>query len=202
MQNTDKTPKRGRPKTFDRSHVIDTAMQAYWTEGHAAVSLNALCQRAGVAKTSLYKEFGSEDGLKQAVLVTYHKMTLAPLYKLLEADKPFTDSLPTFCDYILRDHRELGMPNGCLFVEMCQTRVHLGALTADQVDQFQSLSLKKFEYWIAEAQRNGELDLSVSPATAAQYVDAQIATIMTLQRQGVPLKDLEEIFRLALSVFA
>lgn len=192
---------RGRPKTFDRDHVIAIAMQAYWQEGHAEVSLNAICQRAGVSKPSLYKEFGGEDGLKQAVLIDYHALTLAPLYAMLEEDQPFDAALQAFYDYLLRDHHANGMPNGCLFVDMCQHQAHLGQLTKAQVERFRALSLHVFAGWITKAQAKDQLSPAIAAPTAALYLDAQIANLMALQRQGVAMEDLNAVFRLAMSVF-
>jgi AcrR family transcriptional regulator len=190
----------GRPKTFDRDHVLNVAIQAYWQEGVSAVSLNSVCQRANVSKPSLYKEFGSEDSLKQAVIIDYHNMTLAPLYEMLAEDQPFDASLEVLITYILRDHKEHGMPNGCLFIDMCQCRAQLGEVTGKQVDQFRELSLKIFEEWIARAKTNGQFKSSIPAQTAALYIDAQIASIMNMQRQGTAAKDVSAAFRLALSV--
>jgi AcrR family transcriptional regulator len=201
MNIDEKKPTRGRPRTFDRNHVIGVAMQAYWREGQAAVSLNSVCHRAGVSKPSLYKEFGSEDGLKQSVLIDYHKMTLAPLYELLAVDQPFDTALEALSAYILRDHQEYGMPNGCMFIDMCQCRAQLGELTSGQVDQFRELSIKTFAQWIDRAKADGQFKPSIPTQTAATYIDAQIACIMNMQRQGVAAKDVNAVFRLALSVF-
>jgi AcrR family transcriptional regulator len=194
-------PTRGRPKTFDRNHVIDVAMRDYWQEGQAEVSLNSVCQRAGVSKPSLYKEFGSEDGLKKAVLIDYHKMTLAPLYKLLAVDQPFDTALEALSAYILRDHQEYGLPNGCLFVDLCQCRAQLGALTGGQVDEFRGLSIGTFAKWIERAKANGQFTSTIPTKTAARYIDAQIACIMNMQRQGAASNEVNAVFRLALSVF-
>jgi AcrR family transcriptional regulator len=175
MERPDRKAPRGRPKTFDRSHVVAVAMNAYWEDGQSEVSLNAVCKRAKVSKPSLYQEFGSEDGLKLAVLCDYHKMTLAPLYQMLAQDQPFDGALANLTEYILRDHQEHGMPKGCLFIDMCQCRDHLGELTGAKS--------------------------SISPRLAALYIDAQIANIMNMQRQDVAQKDIASVFRLALSVF-
>ena len=51
---------RGRPKKIDQQHVVEVAMTLYWAEG-LRVSLNEICRQAGIAKTSFYREFGSED---------------------------------------------------------------------------------------------------------------------------------------------
>lgn len=201
MSVSENKPSRGRPKTFDRAHVVNVAMQAYWQDGQAAVSLNSVCQRAGVSKPSLYKEFGSEDGLKQAVLVDYHQMTMAPLYELLAVDQPFETALEALTTYILRDHQEYGMPNGCLFVDLCQCRAQLGKLTGGQVDACHELSIATYAEWINRAKANGQFKPSIPTQTAARYIDAQIACIMNMQRQGAAASDVNAVFRLALSVF-
>ena len=196
----DSKPTRGRPRTFDRSHVLDVAMQAYWQDGVAKVSVNAICQRAKVSKPSLYKEFGNEDGLKQAVLRDYHAMTLAPLFEMLDRDQPFDAALDALMAYILRDHATHGMPNGCLFVDMCQCRDQLGALAGGQVDAFRQLSLERYAAWIDRARAAGQLTAPIPSKTAALYIDAQIAAIMNMQRQGVLTEEIDKVFRLALSV--
>jgi AcrR family transcriptional regulator len=201
MKQANKKAPRGRPKTFDRDHVVAVAMHAYWEEGQSEVSLNAVCKLAQVSKPSLYQEFGSEDGLKQAVLSDYHKMTLAPLYEMLAVDQPFDTALVNLKNYILRDHQEYDMPMGCLFVDMCQCRDHLGELTSAKVGEFRDLSVSVLQGWIEGAKANGELASSISPRTAAIYIDAQIASIMNMQRQGASQKDIESVFQIALSVF-
>lgn len=201
MNETDHKAPRGRPKTFDRDAVTKIAMQAYWEEGQSEVSLNEVCRRAKVSKPTLYKEFGSEDGLKQAVLSEYHKMTLAPLFELLQQDQPFDKALNALADYILRDHQEHGMPNGCLFVDMCQCRDQLGDLAGGQVDAFKALSLSTFMAWIDKAKAKSQFTSAVSSRTAATYIDAQIASAMNLQRQGATADEVSAVFRLALSVF-
>jgi AcrR family transcriptional regulator len=201
MNVNTKNRTRGRPKTFERNHVIGIAMQAYWQEGQAAVSLNSVCQRADVSKPSLYKEFGSEDGLKQAVLIDYHQMTLAPLYELLAVDQPFDTALDALTTYILRDHQEYGMPNGCLFVDLCQCRAQLGELTGGQVDAFRALSIGIYAEWIDRAKANGQFKPSIPTQTAALYIEAQIACIMNMQRHGTAASEVNAVFQLALSVF-
>ncbi len=62
------SPPIGRPKTFDRDRVIGIAMECYWREGVDGVLLNELCRRAAVSKPGVYREFGGEDGLMDAVV--------------------------------------------------------------------------------------------------------------------------------------
>ena len=72
-------PSRGRPKTLDRDHVLDVAMDSYWKEDIGSLSLNEICRRSGVSKPGLYREFTNEDGLMKAVLIRYEEQVLSPV---------------------------------------------------------------------------------------------------------------------------
>jgi AcrR family transcriptional regulator len=60
-------------------------MTAYWQSDPADVSVNAICQMAGISKPSLYREFGSEDGLTRAVLDSYAERVLSDVFAILQA---------------------------------------------------------------------------------------------------------------------
>ena len=68
-------------------------MTAYWHGDPADVSLNAICQMAGVSKPSLYREFGSEDGLSRAVLDTYAERVLSDIFVILGAGQGLRPTL-------------------------------------------------------------------------------------------------------------
>ena len=59
---------RGRPKTFDRDHVLDVAMHTYWQNGVDTVSVNEICKKAQVPKPGLYREFNNDVGFFIAAL--------------------------------------------------------------------------------------------------------------------------------------
>ena len=63
--------------------LLQVAVAAYWHEG-PEVSVNAICQRAGVSKPSLYREFGGEDGLTLAALESYASMVQSQLLAAFE----------------------------------------------------------------------------------------------------------------------
>jgi len=150
-------------------------------------------------QTVAIQRIASEDRLKQAVLIDYHKTTLAPLHEILAQDQPGETAMVALTDFILRGRQEYGMPNACLSVDICQCRDRFGDRIRAQVDEFRTLSHRVFETWIEKACANGELSLSISPRVAALYLDGQIASIMNMQRQGVSRSDIASDVRLALS---
>jgi AcrR family transcriptional regulator len=83
MNKVQPVVRTGRPITRNRTQVLETALNAYWRNDRAAVSVNAVCVLAGISKPSLYREFGSEDGLTAAVLERYRQTVLVRLEALL-----------------------------------------------------------------------------------------------------------------------
>ncbi len=199
---TTNKPVRGRPKTFDREHVLTVALMRYWSDGPTAVTVNDICTQAGVSKPSLYREFGNEDGLQQAALATYLASALVPIFDLLKPGKPFAQGLDDLIAYLMQDRSVLGMPPGCLHFDMCQCESQLGELTAGTAEYHRQETLEQYENWIERAKANGEYTATMSTKTAALYVDAQISAAMKLQKQGVQNDVIETCLRAALSVLA
>ena len=84
---------RGRPKTLDRDRVLQTALIQYWSKGPANVSISDICNLTGASKPGVYREFGSDDGLKKAVLEVYHGLAIQPVIDILEKNQPTTDAI-------------------------------------------------------------------------------------------------------------
>ena len=61
----------GRPKTLDRSLLVDIAFYEYWLHGINNVPLSKIANLAKVSRPGIYKEFGDEDGLKYEVIIKY-----------------------------------------------------------------------------------------------------------------------------------
>lgn len=65
--------KRGRPRStargrVSRERILDAAVEVVAAEGLRSTTLDSVCRRAGVPKTSVYWHFGSKDGLLAALV--------------------------------------------------------------------------------------------------------------------------------------
>lgn len=194
-------PIRGRPKKLDREHVLQTAMMCYWADGPTNVSINDICLKADASKPSVYREFGSDDGLKGAVLDTYRSMVSMPLYELLDSDQPFEQVLEALISFTIQDRQALGVPNGCLYVDMRAHHDELGEIARKKVDKLRDETLENYERFIERAKSKGELSVDMPTEIAALYFDAQNAGAMRLQKEGVSNATIGEVLRLAFSVF-
>lgn len=168
---------RGRPKTFDRNHTLDVAMDGYWREGIEAVSVNEICRRANVSKPGLYREFGGEDELLDAALTRYYETVLAPVMATLTEDRPFRQTLDSMIEYATTPASSES-PAGCLFAKMRTARGHLGPKTGEHVDRLRDQGVAVFAAWLEERAQRGEITLPASVETTAGYVDAQLNLIL------------------------
>jgi len=56
------------PKPSPRERILDTAGELFYAEGIRAVGVDRVVDESGVARMTLYNQFGSKDGLVTAWL--------------------------------------------------------------------------------------------------------------------------------------
>lgn len=175
-------PRRGRPKTFDRDRVVDVAMDCYWREGTDAVPLNELCRRAQVSKPGIYREFGGEDGLMDAVLERYTETVLAPTWELTTRDRPFAEVLATLVGFMIDagDTR----PAGCLLSMMRVLSSHLGPATTARVEALGAHARVTYAEWVERAKARGEIASGVPTPVAAAFIDTQFTMLLVQMALG------------------
>lgn len=84
---------------MNNDDLLDVAMAAYWHRDPADGSVNAITRMAGISKPSLYREFGSEDGLKLAVLDRYAEQVLSDMFVLLHGAMGLRETLDTLVGF-------------------------------------------------------------------------------------------------------
>ncbi|MBB1334559.1 MULTISPECIES: TetR/AcrR family transcriptional regulator [unclassified Pseudoalteromonas] len=199
ISNTVK-PVRGRPKTLDRDHVLDVAMDSYWKDNIGNLSLNEICRRSGVSKPGLYREFSNEDGLMKAVLIRYQEQVLEPVQQMLNSDVPFKEALDNLISFATSVNCHDESPNGCFFIKMRESRVHLGKETQAQIDFLEKQGLLFFKKWVERSKTKGEFSVDMSSEFAATYIDAQLSNASTQLARGVAPETVKKILLVAFSV--
>lgn len=195
------TPTRGRPKTLDREQILQTALMTYWSKGPTNVSISDICSMTGASKPGVYREFGSDDGLKKSVLETYHRLAVQPLIDLLEEDQTTWDTIDALVGFMTQDHTALGIPQGCLFVMMRSQSQQLGTSTCEKLQEVRRELLGVFEAWIERAKSRGEF-ADIPTDIAALFIDAQHGGAMRMQREGVASDAIASVLNTALGVLA
>ena len=196
MAETDSKLSRGRPRTMSAEAVLDVATNAYWQEG-PEVSVNAICQRAGVSKPSLYREFGSEDGLSAAALEHYASMVRGQLRDLLSSELGFTAKLEALIGFVSEDPRN---EHGCLFVKMRAARLDLGPKTQAKIAEVEVAMLEIYAKFFQENHANGQWTSVMAPNFAARYLHAQIGLAASQRALGTDPATVKLLLQYALSV--
>ena len=65
----------GRPREFDKSKAIDSAMLLFWRNGYEGTSISDLTEALGITRPSLYAAFGNKEQLFRTVLDRYDEGT-------------------------------------------------------------------------------------------------------------------------------
>lgn len=195
MSDTSNKPRRGRPKTLKTDEVIDVAMHAYWQEGPTEVSLNTICQRAGVSKPSVYRAFGNDDGLTAAALANYADIVLGKVVSITSSYDSFASKIRQVAYLSAQDESHT---YGCLFVKMRAAKAQMGPKTQDLIARIEAMALEAFSSVLAQARESGEWQGDIPVELGAQYLHAQIGMALDQRARG---EDPKTILALALSVF-
>src|SRR6478735_1631923 len=103
------------PSNSARERLLQAADQLFYEEGIHTVGIDRVIEKAGVAKASLYKNFGSKDELVRAYLARRHAARqLRITAKLAEHDAPRDRILAVF-DVLVDISSRPGF-RGCAFV--------------------------------------------------------------------------------------
>ena len=173
-------------------------MTAYWQQDPADVSINAICQMAGVSKPSVYREFGSEDGLMLAVLESYADRVLADVFMILTAGRGMGATLASLVEFASADQR---METGCLFHKMRAGKHRLGPKTRAKVDEIEAAAQQGYCNFLQACRDSGEWNSPLSVEDGARYLSAQLSLAFTQRSAGEDEESIRASLSLALSVF-
>ena len=145
---------RGRPSTLDESRVLDAAVAAFWRDGFAATDLDTVAAAAGTTKPSLYRRFGSKEGLFLATLERYaHGHGSRPVAAFL-AEPDIAAAVRAFFRTAVEGQTAPDLPTGCLLAcaaaPLAESRPDVGALLSRSLDAASAALSKRFEAAIAE----------------------------------------------------
>ena len=119
----------------------------YWANGPADVSINDICKKLRASKPGIYREFGSDDGLKAAALQAYQELAIEPFLALFKPEQPLFKTLEDIVAFLMQDRDELGVPKGCLFVTMRAQRDRLGPDAQKVLDKSREQFLTRIGNW-------------------------------------------------------
>lgn len=130
-----------------KDRILDAANRLFYGEGIRAVSLDAIAEKAGTTKKTLYYHFKSKDDLIEAYLVSRDQPNLA-LYKKWfdEADGTLADRTEAIFVHLAASARHPKW-KGCGFL---RTAAELANMPGHPAMKVGAAHKKKFEAWLAD----------------------------------------------------
>lgn len=158
-----------RKKEFDVDIVLNKAMEAFWTRGYEATSLNDLLACMKIQRASLYNAFGDKRTLFLQTLrryyLLYHQEDVA---KRVKAPSPRRAIIDLFQDTVAAVLKH-GLRNGCFMVHTAMELAPHDKEVAEIVSAaFTHMEQEFFRKMIKRGQAKGEIAKSVKPAPTAR----------------------------------
>jgi AcrR family transcriptional regulator len=175
-----------RPRKFDESDVIAAARDEFWTRGYGATSVDDLTAATGLGKGSLYGAFGDKHGLFMRALDDYISMSLAGVHDQLH--DPAHRAYDRLVGHIRGQAKAAAADKGMRGCMLARTAAELGSTdraVEDKVERAYSVWRGALAGVIAEAQREGDIDLEVDAHALAGTVLAFLRGVEALHEGGV-----------------
>lgn len=185
----------GKPQ-FDKTSVINAAMDVFWRHGYAASSIDQLTTAMRLSRSSLYKRFQDKDGLFREVLSTYAERVMRRM-GAAQADTR-RGQLEALLREFLPDEAKTARPKGCMLVRSC---AEMADLPLDgQAVALEGLTRQRaiFSEILREAAANGELPSTADIDGLAWHFLGVLQAIMSLPQAGAKGDELRRVVDLGM----
>ena len=190
----------GRAKQYDRTELLDRAVELFRKQGFNGTSTTELVAEFGVNRKSMYAEFGSKQQLFEAALEHYNSKHLTRVLAPLEAPDANIDGIrQAFHGYASASEGPFrGL--GCL---MCNTAVERAALdlgSGRYVAAYFERLTRAFRHALNNAQQGGEIDPTVDLDEMAGFLTTALIGIAASVRAEAPSAQLWAAYKVVTGV--
>jgi AcrR family transcriptional regulator len=177
----------GRPREYDPELALQDAMDAFWEGGFAGTSLDALSERTGMNRPSLYAAFGDKQALYLKTLQRYGEAFRDIVVGSFGQERPLAPALRKLfhrlIDFFLEG--ECG-PRGCYLMGTAVTEALVNPEVLERLAASRTELDGFFRSRFAEARAHGELAGDPGPADRAALASAVVHDLANRARSGQP----------------
>ncbi len=157
-------------------------MGLFRRHGFSATSTQALVESLGINRKSMYDEFGSKQGLFEAVLERYDEVVIEHNFGPLETSTAGSADIADVVRLFARASRTKSSGLGCL---LCNTAVERAAndrATRPFVDRYVQRMTSAFQNALDNAQQANEIGAKVDTLAEARFFTSAVLGIAVLVR--------------------
>jgi AcrR family transcriptional regulator len=191
---------RGRPRAFDETAVLDTAVDVFWRSGYAHASIADISAATGLAPSSLYNAYGSKLNLFACALDRYLDAIIGQVLEPLEHGSAGLADVDTFFERLAarigRSH-----PPGCLAANTIGEFRDAPPLIAERTARYRKLLRRALRAALTRAAASGEIPAEAVTPRAEALLSIVIASSL-LAAAGAPARDVRDLLRAARALTA
>lgn len=189
-----------RPREFDYEHVLDKAVEVFWSKGYESASIQDLVEATGLHRGSLYATFGSKQGLFLTVLDRYNNVVVRRLLELLDGQPSGRASIKAFFAAVVEHILTAGPLRGCLVTNSAVERGLSCADTAAKVGDCLRRIEAGFLRALQRTQAVGELPKEADIQALSRHLTCILQGLLVVGKIRPEREVLEDMATVGLSV--
>lgn len=186
---------RGRPRAFDETAVLDTAVDVFWRSGYVHASVADVSAATGLAPSSIYNTYGSKLDLFACALDRYLDVIIRQVLDPLEHGSAGLADVDTFFERLATGGGQT-RPPGCLAANAIGEFRDAPPLIAERLARYRKLLLRAFRAALTRAAASGEITAEAVAPRAEAFLSIVIASSL-LTAAGAPEQDIRALLRAA-----
>jgi TetR/AcrR family transcriptional regulator, transcriptional repressor for nem operon len=186
---------RGRPRAFDETAVLDTAVDVFWRSGYVHASVADISAATGLAPSSIYNTYGSKLDLFACALDRYLDLIIRQVLDPLEHGSAGLADVDTFFQRLATSGGQT-RPPGCLAANTIGEFRDAPPLIAERIARYRKLLLRAFRAALTRAAASGEIPAEAVAPRAEAFLSIVIASSL-LTAAGAPEQDTRALLRAA-----
>lgn len=169
-------------KQFNREEVLDRAMQAFWSRGYEATSMQDLVERTGINRGSLYATYGDKRALFLAALRMYDDRMCRKRLAALESSSTPREAVRRLLQAFAELPSGGGDNRGCFLTNTALELAAHDAMARTIVARAQTEIEEFFARMIRKGQQEGDIAAGVHPKETARALLAALTGLAVLSR--------------------
>lgn len=174
-----------RPVEFNKSEVLDKALEVFWEKGYEATSLSDLIDAMALSKSSFYNTFESKHQIFTEALRRYNECMTSPLRQALDASPSGLEFIrAVFTEIIDPAESSMGL-KGCFLMntasEFAQNDPEIGKIVDLGLGQIEKI----FFSAIKKAQKLDEIGSDKQPEELAIFLVNNMSGLKTMVKAGI-----------------
>lgn len=192
------SPKRGRPRSFDRQQALASALAVFWDKGYDQATMHILSEAMGIGSPSIYCAFGNKCQLFLEALAFYRRTWWQPVFERFLANPDIYAAVEQLFAETPRILLSPDAPCGCITVLTATLfpagEEEIAAAVNRQREETRNIFRKRLMLAIAARQLPADCNLPALAGALVNFFEG-----LTLQARGdICQSELLEIARLGM----